>query len=61
VNSSVERHAALVAAGWRCRLDGLWRPPATDDDQRAHTFNAAWRTHVERSTETSRLSDAAGS
>jgi hypothetical protein len=39
--NAVERHAELVAHGWRSRVDGRWRSP-DPDDRRAWTTAAAW-------------------
>lgn len=46
--NATERHAILVAEGWRTRQDGLLWPPADWPDQRARTQRAAWAEHVEQ-------------
>jgi hypothetical protein len=46
VTSATERHATLIDAGWTCRLDGRWKPPAEWDDTRSYTADAAWEMHL---------------
>jgi hypothetical protein len=46
--NATERHAALIDAGWRCRLDGLWKPPPDWHDHRAYRPAAAWAEHTSR-------------
>jgi hypothetical protein len=58
MTSAVERHAALVDAGWSVRLDGLWRPPAAWGDRRVYTASAAWVAHCERENESGFFSGA---
>jgi hypothetical protein len=48
MTSAVEKHAELVAAGWRSRVDGLWRPPPEWNDRRSFTASAAWQEHIRR-------------
>jgi hypothetical protein len=46
--NATERHAALVAAGWRSRIDGKWISPDPEDARYAFTFDAAWHEHQSR-------------
>jgi hypothetical protein len=43
-----ERDGILVEAGWRCRLDGPYLPPAEWRDTRAYSAAAAWDAQCER-------------
>jgi hypothetical protein len=46
--NATERHAALIDAGWRCRLDGKWISPNPEDARFVFTFDAAWHEHTHR-------------
>jgi hypothetical protein len=52
MTSSIEKHAALVDHGWRCRVDGKWISP-DPDDRRARTLAAAWAEHREHDADAS--------
>jgi hypothetical protein len=45
--NSTERHAQLIAAGWRSRLDGKWISPDPNEARFVFTFGAAWAQHCE--------------
>ena len=47
MTSSTDRHSQLVEAGWRCRIDGLWKSPEPAD-RRAFTLATAWVEHSEQ-------------
>jgi len=45
----IERHAALIDAGWRVGVDGKWISPDPNHARFAFgSMDAAWRAHHER-------------
>jgi hypothetical protein len=48
--NSTERHAELVAAGWRVRLDGRRISPDPNDARYVFTLAAAWHHHQPSTT-----------
>jgi hypothetical protein len=45
MTDAVERHAALIDAGWRTDLDGRWVSPDPTESRFTFTLDAAWRAH----------------
>ena len=45
MTDAVERHAALIDAGWRVNLDGKWISPNPNDARFTFSIDAAWRAY----------------